>query len=97
MTAFTKHPHSQGVTYFEHLWFAIVIAWRLWESVTAFAIHALLPFIPIDRRLDLEATAAFLTERNQFIEAAAEAGQLSTNTVKSDSQLSSVSTVRPVT
>jgi hypothetical protein len=75
MTILTEHPHAQGVTYFEHWGFAIGIAWRLLRSVFAFALHALLPFITIDRQLDLEATSAFLLERNDFIETAAAKGR----------------------
>lgn len=75
MRAFTNHPHEQGVTYFEHWAFAMGIAWRLLCSVMAFAVHALLPLITIERRLVLEATAAFLAERNRFIGAAAAAGR----------------------
>ena len=75
MNAFTRHPHEQGITYFEHWAFAMGIAWRLFSSVAAFTIHAMLPFITIERRLDLEATAAYLAERNRFIEAAAAAGR----------------------
>jgi hypothetical protein len=71
MTIFTEHPHAQGVTYFEHWGFAIGIAWRLFRSVLAFSVHALLPFISIDRQFDLEATSKFLLERNDFIETAA--------------------------
>ncbi len=71
MNAFTGHPHAQGVTYLEHWCFAMGIAWRLLSSVIAFALHALLPFITIERRFDLEATCAFLIERNHFIETAA--------------------------
>jgi len=71
MTIFTEHPHAQGVTYFEHWTFAIGITWRLFHSALAFLLHALLPFITIDRQFDLEATSAFLLERNAFIEAAA--------------------------
>jgi hypothetical protein len=71
MNAFTGHPHEQGVSYFEHWSFAMGIAWRLLSSVVAFALHALLPFITIERRFDLEATSAFLLERNRFIETAA--------------------------
>lgn len=74
MNALTEHPHKQGVTYFEHWAFAMGIAWRLLASVIPFALHAVLPFISIEPRLDLEATAAFLMERNQFIEAAAATG-----------------------
>ena len=76
MTVFTKHPHEQGVSYLEHLGFAIDIAGRLLASVIAFTVHALLPFITIDRRYDLEATSAFLLERNHFIETAAAAGRI---------------------
>lgn len=72
MNAFTNHPHAQGVTYFEHWHFAIGIAWRLLRSVIAFTVHAMLPFITIERRFDLEATSRFLLERNRFIENAAE-------------------------
>ena len=75
MNALTDHPHGQGVTYFEHWAFAMGIAWRLLTSVTAFALHAVLPFISIEKHLDLEATAAFLAERNRFIETAAAAGR----------------------
>jgi len=71
MTVFTKHPHEQGVSYFEHLGFAIGIAGRLLTTVVAFTLHALFPFITIQRQFDLEATSAFLLERNRFIEAAA--------------------------
>ena len=71
MNTFTEHPHAHGVTYFEHWAFAIGIAWRLFSSVIAFALHALLPFITIKARFDLEATSAFLLERNHFIETAA--------------------------
>ena len=71
MNAFTSHPREQGVTYFEHWAFAMGIAWRLLRSVSSFALHALLPFISIERHFDLEATSAFLLERNRFIERAA--------------------------
>jgi len=71
MTAFTRHPHAQGITYFGHWVFAMGIAWRLLSSVIAFALHSVLPFISIQPRLDLEAMSAFLMERNHFIETAA--------------------------
>ena len=73
MTALTRHPYRQGVTYVGHWLFAMGIAGRLLASVLAFALHALLPFISIEPRLDLEATSAFLLERNHFIETAATA------------------------
>ena len=47
------------------------IALRLLCSAAAFTVHALLPFISIKPRLDLEATSIFLLERNRFIETAA--------------------------
>ena len=70
MNSFTAHPHRQGVTYFEHWRFAIGIACRLLASVVAFAAHAILPSISIKPDLDLEATAAYLAERNRWIETA---------------------------
>lgn len=75
MNAFTQHPHEQGISYAEHRVFAMGIAWRLLASVVVFAVHAILPFISIERRLDLEATATFLDERNRFIAAAAARGR----------------------
>ena len=71
MTTFTKHPYKQGVSYVGHWFFAMGIALRLLCSVAAFTVHALLPFIPIEPRLDLEATSIFLLERNRFIGTAA--------------------------
>lgn len=71
MNAFTKHPRKQGITYFGHWAFASGIALRLVSSAMVFAAHAVLPFISIEPRLDLEATSAFLLERNHFIETAA--------------------------
>lgn len=68
MNPFTEHTQQQGVTYIEHWCFAMGIAWRLLNSVVAFALHAVFPFIDIERRLDLEATAAFIHERNDWIE-----------------------------
>lgn len=76
MNVFTQHPHDQGVSYFEHWGFAMGIAWRLFCSVLSFAIHATLPFITIGRQFDLEATSAYLLERNAFIEAAANSGRV---------------------
>lgn len=70
MNPFTAHPHRQGVSYFEHWRFAMGIAFRLLASVVAFAAHAILPSISIKPDLDLEATAAYLAERNRWIETA---------------------------
>ena len=71
MTIFTHHPNEQGISYFEHWCFALGIAYRLLRSVLAFAMHGLMPWITIEKRLDLEATSAYLLERNDFIETAA--------------------------
>ena len=46
----------------------IAIACRLMISVVAFALHGILPFIDIAKRHDLEATMAYLNERNEWIE-----------------------------
>ena len=72
MNPFTRHTKQQGITYWQHWCFAMSVAWRLFHSVSAFALHALFPFIEIERRLDLEATSAFLLEQNDWIENASE-------------------------
>jgi hypothetical protein len=71
MNPFTEHTKQQGITYWQHYCFAFGIAVRLFNSVSAFALHAIFPFIDIERRLDLEATSAFLLERNNWIKNAA--------------------------
>ena len=70
MNPFTEHTRQQGVTYFDHCFFALGIAWRLMNSVLAFVLHAVFPFIGIERRYDLEETMDFLDERNRWIESA---------------------------
>ena len=70
MNPFTIHPRQQGISYFEHLRFAMGIACRLLHSAFAFVVHALFPFVSIEPRLDLECTAAFINERNDWIEKA---------------------------
>jgi hypothetical protein len=68
MNIFTAHTQAQGVTYVEHLVFALRIAVRLFSSVIAFTLHAVFPFIGIRKELDLEATAAFILQQNDWIE-----------------------------
>ena len=68
MNIFTKHTQQQGVTYLEHLFFAVSIALRLANSVIAFALHGIFPFIDIRKELDLEATARFINAKNNWIE-----------------------------
>jgi hypothetical protein len=69
MNPFSQHPHQQGISYFEHMVFALGIAARLFNSVIAFATHAIFPFIDIRKELDLEATVDFLNGQNDWIEA----------------------------
>ena len=68
MNIFTQHTQQQGVTYLEHLVFAVGIAIRLANSVIAFALHGIFPFIDIKKELDLEATARFIKSKNNWIE-----------------------------
>ena len=67
MNIFTHHPRDHGFGYREHFGFAMRIAGRLFQSVLAFAAHAILPFLPIEPQLDLEATAAFLQLMNRLV------------------------------
>lgn len=80
MNPFTTHTQQQGVTYVEHWYFAIGIAYRLLISVLAFTAHAILPFIPIKPQHDLEATVAYLEERNHWIESAKRSAHSETST-----------------
>lgn len=68
MNPFTVHPQQQGISYIEHWHFAMGIACHLLTRVLAFALHAVMPFIPIAPRHDLESTTVYLMERNQWIE-----------------------------
>ncbi|MEA3273740.1 MAG: DUF6356 family protein [Pseudomonadota bacterium] len=70
MNPLATHPRQQGVTYLEHWHFAMGIAYFLFTRAASFAVHAMLPFIPIEPRHDLEWTAAYLVERNGWIETA---------------------------
>lgn len=73
MKLFTEHPVDQGFTYFSHYVFAAGIALRLLRSALAFVLHAVFPFVPIAPELDLEATSAYVLERNRFVEQSAQA------------------------
>lgn len=75
MNIFTEHTEAQGVGYFEHMIFALRIAFRLSQSVIVFAAHGIFPFIHIRKELDLEATMAFLNGQNDWIEGKKEANQ----------------------
>jgi hypothetical protein len=41
---FTKHPHSIGETYFQHLKFALSFGWNMVLGGSACIIHAIFPF-----------------------------------------------------
>lgn len=68
MNPFVIHTQQQGVSYFEHMLFAVRIAYRLWRSVMAFTLHAFFPFLNIKQDVDLESTAAFMVECNRWLE-----------------------------
>ncbi len=70
MNPFRNHPQKRGISYSEHLVFALGIASRLFKSVIAFALHALFPFIGFKQTLDLEKTSSFIQDRNSWIEKA---------------------------
>ena len=67
MNLFTEHTHKQGLTYIEHWCFAMGVAWRLMNSMAAFTVHAIFPFISIAGKYDFEETIAFMNERNEWI------------------------------
>ena len=52
MNLFTEHTHKQGLTYIEHGCFAMGVAWRLMNSMAAFTVHAIFPFIRIAGKHD---------------------------------------------
>ena len=81
MNPFTAHPKQQRITYLEHWLFAMGIACRLLTSVVAFALHAMLPCIPIAPRHDLESTTAYLVARNKWIESAKESSTSTSNQI----------------
>ena len=68
MNVFTEHTQKQCVTYMGHLIFAIGIATRLANSVIAFTLHAIFPFIDIKKELYLEETVKFIELQNDWIE-----------------------------
>ncbi|MDH5445674.1 MAG: DUF6356 family protein [Gammaproteobacteria bacterium] len=68
MKLFTEHTQQQGVTYMEHLVFAVGIAIRLLGSAVVFLLHGIFPFVDIRKELDLEATRDYLDEQNDWIE-----------------------------
>lgn len=45
MKPFTEHPHQQGITYIDHWFFAMGIAYRLVTISFKFALHERNPWI----------------------------------------------------
>ena len=42
---FTKHPHSVGETYFEHMWNALKVVFQIQIISLIIYVHAFLPFL----------------------------------------------------
>ncbi len=62
---FTKHPKENGHSgFFSHLFFAASIALRMAVATCVFSTHAVFPFIPIPKFLNLEMTIQFLIRKN---------------------------------
>lgn len=68
MNPITEHTQAQDLSYLEHWFFAMGVAWRLLNSEFAFTLYAIFPFIHIERRLNFEATMDFLNEQNDWLE-----------------------------
>lgn len=68
MNPFTEHTQAQGLSYPEYWFFAMGVAWRLLNSVFAFTLHVIFPFIHIERRLNFETTMDFINEQNDWLE-----------------------------
>jgi len=65
ISLFTKHPKENGHSgYFSHFYFAFSISARCAISAMAFFMHALLPFIPLPKFLNLEMTIQYLIKKN---------------------------------
>jgi len=62
-----KHLKERKISYVSHGLFALGIAIRLGASAVAFAIHAILPFVPIPESLNLEATGLYLFEKDNSL------------------------------
>lgn len=68
MNLFTNLPHKQGFTWWSHFCFASGIAVRLLPSAANFAVHAVIPAVPMRTSWNLEGVCQFLNERNGFVE-----------------------------
>jgi|TARA_R100000008_G_C3446877_1_gene97339 hypothetical protein len=61
---FTKHPHERGRTYWHHLSFATRVGLAMLASSLVFLVHAVFPFVPIPKQLNLESAAKRLLKWN---------------------------------
>jgi hypothetical protein len=65
---FRKHPKENGYSgYLSHFAFAFAVSLRLSIVSTYFLIHAIFPFIPVPKSLNLEETIDFMVDKNQEI------------------------------
>jgi hypothetical protein len=62
---FTKHPKENGHSgFFSHFVFAASISFRTAIASFTFLVHALFPFIPLPKFLNLEMTIQYLIRKN---------------------------------
>tara|TARA_R110000824_G_scaffold247300_2_gene436389 strand:- start:261 stop:476 length:216 start_codon:yes stop_codon:yes gene_type:complete len=62
---FTKHAKENGhAGYFSHFAFAFPMSIRMSMAACAFALHSILPFIPLPKFLNLEMTIQYLIKKN---------------------------------
>jgi len=63
---FNKHPRANGFSgYLKHARFALGASFRLLLSASIFLAHGLLPFVPVPRFLNFEATVVYLENKNK--------------------------------
>jgi len=65
---FTRHPwlHA-GRGYWSHMLFAVKISARIGLSCLIFLVHAIFPFIPIPKVLNIDKLSQFLENMNQSV------------------------------
>ena len=60
MNPFTKHPHSVGETYFEHMFIAWKGAQRVGTAAALYVFHSVFTFIPVPKPYDLDSVSDWL-------------------------------------
>ena len=60
-----KHLRKNGVTYTEHLLFALKIGCRLWVSSLFLILHSVIPIVSVPRDLNLESMTRYLQKQNE--------------------------------